>query len=120
MSFWQNQLNSAVWCATNGCEADFNNHLNDTGMIGSLFRFHVYYQTILFQMAVALQDTSWNAFDNNHNRSTMKEYAKNSTLTLMLIGGKNSDNQGLGRIYNYWTGAGYHPFDKAVKYDKKE
>ena len=33
---------------------------------------------------------------------------------------KQSDNQGLGRIYNYWTGAGYHPFDKGVEYDKKK
>ena len=61
--FWQNQLNFAVWCATTGCGVDFNNHLKDTGMIGSLFRFHVYYKTrrILFEMAADLpQDASWN------------------------------------------------------------
>ena len=90
--FWQNRLNFAVWCATTGCGVDFNNHLKDTGMIGSLFRFHVYYQTrrILFEMAVALpQDTSWNAFDNNYNRSAYERICKEFTLTLMLIGGKN-------------------------------
>ena len=27
LSFWQNQLNFAVWCATTGCGVDFNNHL---------------------------------------------------------------------------------------------
>ena len=110
MLFWQKQLNFVGWCATTGCGFDFNNHLKDTGMIGSLFRFHVYYETrsILFEIAIALpQDTSWNAFDDNNNRIA---YEKN----------QQSDNQGLGRIYNYWTGAGYHPFDKGVEYNKKE
>ena len=124
MSFWQNQLNFAVWCATTGCGVDFNNHLNDTGMIGSLFRFHVYYQTrrILFEMAIALpQDTSWNAFDNNYNRSAYERICKEFYVDINADWRqKQSDNQGLGRIYNYWTGAGYHPFDKGVKYDKKE
>ena len=56
MSSWQNQLNFAIWCATTGCGVDFNNHLKETGMIGSLFKVHVRYQTrrILFEMAVAL------------------------------------------------------------------
>ena len=56
MKFWQNQLNFAVWCASSGCGVDFNNHLKEKGMIGSLFRFHVYYQTrrILFEMSAAL------------------------------------------------------------------
>ena len=40
MSFWQNQLNFAIWCATTGCGVNFNNHLKETGMIDSLFRFH--------------------------------------------------------------------------------
>ena len=38
----------------------------------------------------------------------------------MLIGGKNSDNQGLGLIYNYWTNKGYHAFDKGTEYDSKD
>ena len=59
MLFWQNQFNFAVWCATTGCEVDFNNHLRDRGM----FRFHVYYQTrILFEMAVALQQDTLECF----------------------------------------------------------
>ena len=42
-----------------GCGVDFNNfnnHLKDISVIGSLFRFHVYYQTrkIPFEMTVAL------------------------------------------------------------------
>ena len=120
--FWQNQLNFAVWCATTGCGVDFNNHLKDTGMIGSLFRFHVYYQTrrILFEMAVALpQDTSWNAFDNNYNRSAYERICKEFYVDIDWRQ-KQSDNQGLGRIYNYWTNIGYRPFDKGVKYDKKD
>ena len=107
-----NQLNFAVWCATTGCGVDFNNHLKATGMIGSLFRFHVYYQTrrILFEMAVALpQDTSWNVFDNNYNRSAYERICKEFYVCINADWRQNqSDNQGLGRIYNYWTGAGYH------------
>ena len=32
---------------------------------------------------------------------------------------KQSDNQCLGRIYNYWTNSGHHPFDIGVEYDNK-
>ena len=72
MLYWQNQLNFADHYAIKGCGVDFNNHLKDTGMIGSLFKFHIYYQIrrILKQMSIALpQDTSWNAFDNSYDQS---------------------------------------------------
>ena len=109
ISFWQNQLNFAIWCATTGCGVDFNNHLKETGMIGSLFRFHVYYQRrrILFEMAVALpQDHSWNAFDNKYNRSAYERICKEFNVDINAgWRQKQSDNQGLGLIYNYWTGA---------------
>ena len=72
LTFWQNQLNFAIWCATTGCGVDYNHHLKADAMVGSFFKFHVYYQTrrILFEMGVALpQDTSWNAFNNTYNRT---------------------------------------------------
>ena len=52
LSFWQNQLNFAIWCATTDCGVDYNHHLKADAMVGSLFIFHVYYQTrrILFEM----------------------------------------------------------------------
>ena len=72
LSFWQNKLHFAIWCATTGCGVDFNDPLKDTGMIGSMFMFHVYYQIrrILKEISAALpQDSSWNAFDNSYDRS---------------------------------------------------
>ena len=123
MRFWQNQLNFAVWCATTGCGVGFNNHLNDKSMVGSLFRFHVYYQTrrILFEMSVALpQDTSWNAFDNSYNRSAYERISKEFNVDINSDWRqKQSENQGLGRIYNNYTHKGYFPFDHGVEYDNK-
>ena len=124
MSFWQNQLKFAIWCATTGCGVNFNNQLKETGMIGSLFRFHVYYQTrrILVEMGVVLpQDASWNAFDNAYNRNAYERICQEFNVDINADWRlKQSDNQGLGRIYNYWTNAGYHPFDKGVEYDSKK
>ena len=65
--------------------------------------------------------TRWNAFDNNYNRSAYERICKEFYVNINADWRqKQSDNQGLGRKYNYWTGAGYHPFDKGVEYDKKE
>ena len=110
MLYWQNQLNFAVYCAITGCGVDFNNHLKDTGMIGSLFKFHIYYQIrcILKQMSIALpQDTSWNAFDNSYDRSAYERICNEINVDVNADWiQKQNDNQGLGRIYNYWTGVG--------------
>ena len=48
-------------------------------MIGSLFWFHVYYQTrrILKEISAALpQDASWNAFSDIYDRSTYERICK--------------------------------------------
>ena len=123
MQFWQNQLNFAIWCATTGCGVDFNHHLKDSGMIGSLFRFHVYYQTrrILKEISAALpQDASWNAFSNGYDRSAYERICKEFNVDVNADWRqKHSENQGLGTIYNYWTNAGYHPLGKGVQYDNK-
>lgn len=79
LSFWQNQLNFAIWCATTGCGVDVNNHLKADGLTGSLFLFHVYYQTrrILFELGIALpQDKSWNAFSNSYDRRAYERICK--------------------------------------------
>ena len=82
LAFWQNQLNFAIWCSTTGCGVDFNHHLKAAGLIGSLFRFHVYYQTrrILFEMSTALpQDQSWSAFSNNYDRKAYERICHTCT-----------------------------------------
>ena len=57
MSFWPQQLNFALWCATTGCgvsrEMLFSNStLNLSDQIRTFYQFHVYYTTrkILFEM----------------------------------------------------------------------
>ena len=56
MSFWPQQLNFALWCATTGCgisrEMLFPSSLNLSEQIRTFYQFHVYYTTrkILYEM----------------------------------------------------------------------
>ena len=57
MSFWPQQLNFALWCATTGCgvsrEMLFSNStLQLSEQIRTFYQFHVYYTTrkILYEM----------------------------------------------------------------------
>ena len=56
MSFWPQQLNFAMWCATTGCgvsrEMLFPSSLNLSEQIRLFYQFHVYYTTrkILYEM----------------------------------------------------------------------
>ena len=92
-------------------------------MIGSLFRFHVYYQTrrILKEISAALpQDASWNASSNGYDRSAYERICKEFNVDVNADWRqKQSESQGIGTIYNYWTNAGYHPLGKGVQYDNK-
>ena len=123
MQFWQKQLNFAIWCATTECGVDFNHYLKDSGMIGSLFWFHVYYQTrrILKEInAALLQYASWNAFSNNYDRSAYERICKEFNVDVNADWRqKQSKKQGLRTIYNYWTDDGYHPLGKGVQCDNK-
>jgi hypothetical protein len=70
MSFYQNQLNFAVWCATSGCGVSVE-HLNSKeNLLSSVFKFHIYYQTkkILEEMCCSIPGESiFNPKDNNIN-----------------------------------------------------
>lgn len=91
-------------------------------MIGSLFRFHVYYQTrgILKEISAALpQDASWNAFSNSYERHAYEQICKEFNVDNNTDWSqKQSENQGLGTLYNYWTNDGYHPLG-GVQWDNK-
>ena len=45
MSFYQNQLNFAVWCATSGCGVSMEHLASPENLLASVFKYHVYYQT---------------------------------------------------------------------------
>ena len=57
MSFWPQQLNFALWCATTGCGVSremlfFNSSLQLSDQVRTFYQFHVYYTTrkILYEM----------------------------------------------------------------------
>ena len=76
---------------------------------------------ILFEMSAALpQDASWNTFDNNYNRSVYERICKEFSVDINSDWRqKQSDNQGLGMLYNYITNIGYQDLGKGTEYDTK-
>jgi len=79
MSYWQNQLNFAVFCTTYGCGVSLYDHIVNP-MIPllslSFFMFHFYYQTrkILAEMKCPIPTDK--AFDAYNNYIDMTEYTK--------------------------------------------
>ena len=76
MSYWQHQLNFAIWCATTSCGINYNTHLKAEGLLGSLFLFHFYYQTrrILQEISAALpQSKNWSGYNNSYDRAAYEK-----------------------------------------------
>src|SRR5258708_5181863 len=104
MSFYQNQINFAIWCATFGCGVSVNDHLNsESALLSSLYRFHVYYQTrkILEEMACPIPGESiFNKTDNSINivkyQKLCNEFDVSQNADFRFKGGKND---GLGTMY---------------------
>ena len=85
MSFWPQQLNFALWCATTGCgvsrEMLFpNTSLNLSDQIRTFYQFHVYYTTrkILYEMDgiqsknALPDDPAFNQKDNPYDVASYK------------------------------------------------
>ena len=76
MTWWQCQLNFAVWCTTAGCGVSADNHLQAKDpLLVSLYRFHVYYATrrLLVELKVALPgDKSHSWYQNAYNARAYK------------------------------------------------
>ena len=85
MSFWPQQLNFALWCATTGCgvarEMLFStSSLNLSEQIQTFYQFHVYYTTrkILFEMGgiqsknALPDDPAFNQQDNPYDVASYK------------------------------------------------
>ena len=113
MQFWQNQLNFAVWCATAGCGVSLEDHLTAADdLLQSVYRFHVYYQIrrILVEIQAPLpQDQAWDALNNPYDRRGYERICNEFGVSPHTDWKVNGPNQGLGRVYNYWTNNGYHP-----------
>ena len=113
MQFWQNQLNFAVWCATAGCGVSLEDHLTTADdLLQSVYRFHVYYQIrrILVEIHAPLpQDQAWDAVNNPYDRRGYERICSEFGVSPHSDCNVSGPNQGLGRVYNYWTNDGYHP-----------
>ena len=84
MSFWPQQLNFALWCATTGCgvsrEMLFPSILNLSDQIRTFYQFHVYYTTrkILYEMGgiqsknALPDDPAFNQQDNPYDVASYK------------------------------------------------
>ena len=124
MSFYQNQLNFAVWCASSGCGVSNNDHLNaKNNLLASVFQFHFYYQTrkILEEMSCPIPGESiFKTMDNNINmikyQKLCNEFGVRNNTDFRFKGG---DNGGLGTMYNYASSIGYRPL-KGVTYSSSK
>ena len=86
-SWWQCQLNFALWCASAVCGVSFEDHLQmEKPLLASLYPFHVYHTTrrLLEELHVALPGDisySWyeHAYDSRPYMLLCAEYARNKT-----------------------------------------
>ena len=118
MKYWPQQLNFAVYCATQGC--GISREIFDSGVtmpeqIRAFYRFHVYFtvRRILFQMG-GIQSISAlpgdPTFDRTNNKYDIPSYKRicaefgiPPTADFRFTGGKN---HGLGSVYIGVTGHG--------------
>ena len=128
MSFWPQQLNFALWCATTGCGIsrdilfDKNSSLSLTPQLRSFYLFHVYFTTrrILYRMggeqsiSALPDDPTFNQKDNKYNIVSYKklcdEFGVDYNADFRFTYGTNN---GLGNVYIGVTGEG----DISTDYD---
>ena len=112
MSFWPQQLNFALWCATTGCGVSremlfSNSSLNLSDQIPTFYQFHVYYTTrkILYEMGgiqsknALPDDPAFNQQDNPYDVAAYKtlcaEFGLNPNTDFRFTHGQN---HGLGYV----------------------
>ena len=108
MTFYQNQLNFALWCASAGCGVSFNDHLNaKENLLSSVYKFHIYYQTrkILEEMSCPIPGESiFNETDNRIDKIKFQKLCNEFDVKDTDFRFKGGDNGGLGTMYNYHNG----------------
>ena len=118
MGYWPQQLNFAVFCATQGCGISreiFDSGLSLTPQIRAFYQFHVYFtiRRVLFQLggiqniSALPGDPTFNQFNNHYDVASYKricaEFGINPSSDFRFTVG---NNHGLGSIYVYVTGEG--------------
>ena len=119
MSFYQNQLNFAIYCATTGCGIGFDLLNASNRYVWAIFNFHLYFtvRKILYDIAAPLPgDDAFNALDNSYNHRAF-------TDTCLLFGidqnksfkqTRDTNSNGLGTSYIFNKGK----FVAVGEYDK--
>jgi len=105
MTFYQNQLNFAVWCATACCGVSTEHLKSKENLLSSVFKFHINYQTrkMLEELSCPIPgDQIFNATDNHNDmleyQKLFNEFNVSPSEDIRFRGG---DNGGLGTMYNY-------------------
>ena len=134
MSYWPQQLNFAVWCATTGCGISRDIFDKDHSKLSlppnvrNFYLFHVYFtvRRILFQrggiqsISALPGDPTFNQFDNKYDEASYKricaEFGVDPSSDFRFTRGANN---GLGDVYIYVSnvgpinsGADYPGYDK--------
>ena len=117
MKYWTQQLNFAVFCATQGCGISreiFDSGFSLTPQIRAFYQFHVYFtiRRVLYQlggiqnMSALPGDPTFSQFNNHYGVPSYKricaEFGIDPSSDFRFTHGKN---QGLGYLYVYAQGA---------------
>ena len=101
LGLYQNQLNFATWCASKGCGVSLPS--SDEKFLGSIFHFHLIYQTrkILHEMGCPVPgekvfDKKKNPYSVEMYRRLCNEFNVNENTDWRYRGG---DNHGLGTMH---------------------
>ena len=112
-SWWQCQLNFALWCATAGCGVLFEDHLQAEKhpLLASLYRFRVFYTTrrLLDELGVALpgnKSHSW--YENPYKSGAYKRLCSEFRVSPDTNWRQKLDHgcQGLGSWITFMTPSG--------------
>ena len=117
MKYWTQQVNFAVFCATQGCGISreiFDSGFSLTPQIRAFYQFHVYFtiRRVLYQlggiqnMSALPGDPTFNQFNNHYDAPSYKrlcaEFGIDPSSNFRFTHGKNG---GLGHVYVYAQGA---------------
>ena len=117
MKYWAQQLNFAVFCATQRCGISreiFDSGFSLTPQIRAFYQFHVYFtiRRVLYQlggiqnMSALPGDPTFNQFNNHYDAPSYKrlcaEFGIDPSSDFRFTQGKNG---GLGHVYVYAQGA---------------
>ena len=114
LSWWQTQVNFAVWCASAGCGVGVDHLQHENALVAALYNFHVYYQVrrILAELKVPQPtDAEFDPEDNQFDERAFERLCAAFGLDpkrpqLFRVQGPN---EGAGQNYYYARGVGYIP-----------